>query len=539
MADQLGLHVWTRRTLLHVLSLLPFVGTSACRAGEDGGLPGPSAPALKPLIDVHCHLFNVTDLPAARFTQTVMLKNYAHRGPLRPWELALTKALNTIERLLQTGVVRAQAEAAAAPGLADQTMELTPTEETSLAKAQADAQQALAEGHAEGLGTVTRSDCERSSGLSPNLKSVVGWLRSLRSSRRALARELVAANHASGFEAKLLCPALVDYSHWLDAPLTSPIPDQMVAAARLSRDPVLPAVHGYMAYDPLRRALFRAGKLRPGDDWDPLAIVKDALVDHGFLGVKVYPPMGFRASGNAGAGQTYPPKVEDAFGGSDPTGRAIDEALDELWQLCVDLDAPVLAHAANSNMAGFNFGRRADPSYWLPVADHHPHLRIVLGHFGRFGTYADGQAPGGSCSGDVPFAKTWEAAFGRYIRARPECRLYADISFLSDIFRPQERKRAQGGLRAYLAAFDPAGRHLVYGSDWVMLGIEKEYPRRGGYPHRVADFLTECGLNDEAVAGVMQNNALRCLGLDGPTGLRRRLEAFLSRNGLPASRLPG
>src|SRR6266478_4088139 len=70
-----------------------------------------------------------------------------------------------------------------------------------------------------------------------------------------------------------------------------------------------PRVHGFVGFDPLRQALYddnRGG----APDGDPMAVVRRAIeVNHiavskstkltgGFIGVKLYPPMGFRATDN-------------------------------------------------------------------------------------------------------------------------------------------------------------------------------------------------------------------------------------------------
>jgi predicted TIM-barrel fold metal-dependent hydrolase len=115
--------------------------------------------------------------------------------------------------------------------------------------------------------------------------------------------------------------------------------------------------------------------------------------------------------------------------------------------------------------------------------------------------------------------------------------LFADVSYLSELFSPKDRKRCIDRLQLYLN-LDPGARHLVFGSDWVMLGIEKEYPKGGGYPHRVAALLADAGLGEEAIDGVMYRNALRLYGLDSDSVARRRLLGFYERHGLPATRLP-
>ena len=87
---------------------------------------------------------------------------------------------------------------------------------------------------------------------------------------------------------------------------------QTLVMARIARRKIDdgPRVHGFIGFDPLRKALYDRGKHK-ADESDPLAIVRTAIevnevpadgsatASGGFIGVKLYPPMGFQASGNA------------------------------------------------------------------------------------------------------------------------------------------------------------------------------------------------------------------------------------------------
>jgi predicted TIM-barrel fold metal-dependent hydrolase len=194
-----------------------------------------------------------------------------------------------------------------------------------------------------------------------------------------------------------------------------------------------------------------------------------------------------------------------------------------------------MAHAGNSNAGGEDFGRRADPAFWLDVVRTHPDLRILLGHFGGFATFSAGQQT--ECSDGLPFDASWEAVIGRFVAANPDSRLFAHISYLSEIFRRDDRARALTGMRRYLE-LDRGGRHLIFGSDWIMLGVEREFSRPPGYVRRVADFLAECGLDEAQIRDIFYGNAIRFLGLDTQSRARGRLLQFYAQHGLPPERLP-
>ncbi len=59
----------------------------------------------------------------------------------------------------------------------------------------------------------------------------------------------------------------------------------------------------------------------------------------------------------------------------------------------------------------------------------------------------------------------------------PDARIYVDMSFDAEILRGN----AKGALDFYASACEAAaddGRHVLFGSDWIMLGRE---PRAGSY----------------------------------------------------------
>lgn len=523
--------VWTRRKVLVQIASVPL---AACVTdGYAPKLPRPSG--VLQLIDAHCHLFNISDLPAASFTQIALLRQYQHSGPPTDAERRLRAALDAIEAILSSGVMSAAREAQLGPDvrlLQPERLVLSPHDQSRLDAHQREAEAALRELSR----TQALARCGGGAVLTPSLGSILTWLRDLRSRRATLTRRLKEAHTKSGYSPRLLCPALVDYANWLQQPLRSPLPDQIRVAGIIAQNTSLPAVHGYAPFDPLRRALVRQHLPVIDGAWDPLAVVRDALINHAFIGVKLYPPMGFRASRNSGSGNTFPPHVQALFGSSEATGAALDQSLEELWQTCRELDAPIMAHGANSNAAGLDYGRRADPTYWLDVARRHPELRIMLAHFGRFRNVAAG-LPIPSCNDDVPFEQTWEAVIGDFVRANPQSNLYADLSFMSELFHANERARAVSRMKLYLER-DPRAEHLVFGSDWVMLGIEKGYTGGGGYPHRVASFLRDAGLDDDGISRVMYGNAIKFLGLQQGSRTRARLAAFYAAHDLPESRLP-
>jgi predicted TIM-barrel fold metal-dependent hydrolase len=312
----------------------------------------------------------------------------------------------------------------------------------------------------------------------------------------------------------------VDYSKWLGEEVASSLSAQAEVMRAISMRKQGPAVHGYIGFDPLRQVYYRHGYERES----PLAIVRRALEMQGFIGVKLYPPMGFKPAGN-GPGQTYPEVVLETIGRT--LSDDLNQALDELYQLCVDLDAPILAHGADLNGAGPDYAERADPTFWLPVFAKFRTLRVCLAHFGRISYRAAG-APAGL---GFPEA-SWEWALGQHLRRDPQAQVFADLSYFSDILSANaERRQALArDMGRFIREFDPDVHHLMFGTDWIMMGLESQYP---AFAAAVAEFLSkDCALSDLAVQRVFVGNAERFLGLRPGDGARRRLLAFYRAHGV-------
>ncbi|HXY59880.1 MAG TPA: twin-arginine translocation signal domain-containing protein [Methylocystis sp.] len=160
----------------------------------------------------------------------------------------------------------------------------------------------------------------------------------------------------------------------------SPIPDQIQVMSKISAL-TNGRVHCYAPFDPLKQVAYELGGFR----YSPLDIVSRAIQENGFIGVKLYPPMGFRPYGNADLASNFwdrdwiPPLLRRA-----DTGKRLDQALSALYEWCrrPGNDAPIMAHTAPSNGPDKAFLRLTDPSCWESTVAAFPGLRVNFGHFG-------------------------------------------------------------------------------------------------------------------------------------------------------------
>lgn len=534
--------------------------------GPDSSLAGGGVP----IVDAHCHVFNASDLPAARFLRQVVFEDYPrqayHTFGIRDpdvrdivYELLLRllgadrapSAMEEIEVLSGRRPARQGAQsivAARNSAIRDTanflievdkrrrgivTMNVPQDGSPAASKEEkflafflgSERMKILAD---QPLTQVQATAASRSAFLANNgLGRYLSWFSLFRLYRHVLVEKLVSDTKSQGFSPIMVTPALVDYDEWLFEDVRSPLGQQgdvmSMISQRFAKGADLPLVHGYMGFDPLREVAYRAGKPTASS----LATVRKALVEQGFIGVKLYPPMGFRPSHNAGP---YPKRTIDRLG-FDPSGK-LDEALRDLYRLCVLLDAPVLAHGYASNGAGPAYERRGDPAYWLPIFKEFPKLRACIAHFGRFDVKSVGR------ESDALPEGSWEWSLGEFIRELPRRNIYVDISYFSEVLSATSTERANLAqyFKTWVANFDPDVDHILFGSDWIMLGKENGYDR---YVSSVNFFLrNDCGFSDDICDKVFRRNAMRYLPLERWSTGRGRLSNFYRKNGLDEARIP-
>jgi len=455
------------------------------------------------LIDLHCHVFNATDLPVSEFIYRVVRQRY-NADPD-----GLVLGLGAILDLL----------AGNAPTAVDELADI-----------------------GQGQPTPSAASVVDTSGAG----GILDWVRLFGHSRRELIARLGGFYTATHNPCPLIAPALVDYNCWLDNPDIEDqrLTDQVAVMGAIAKLPGTPRVHGFVGFDPIRAILAPNGYNPAGgtalDTIDPHELVRDAVNNHGFLGVKLYPPMGFRAWHNGKGDITFSPVVKRYIdlvypGISDrQLGHLIDTELEKLYRYCADQGVPILAHAFNSNQAEECTGWRASPQYWGEVIDNfstpEKPLRICLGHFGSFNAHTKFSA----CA-DAFGAKAWEIIIGGILASSKAQYVYADLSYLSELLDQSAAGQVQRGkmrdqFKSFINKYDTAAEHICYGSDWIMLGLEPGHQR---YHLALGDFLrNDVQLNSAQLANIYFSNAVRFLGLRPGDQSRTRLEKFYQDNNI-------
>jgi len=480
----------------------------------------PAAP--KSLIDMQCHVFNATDLPAITFINTVVRERFGQDPD------GIMPGVGLLMEFVAGNAPRAADE------LADLRGKPRPPSDFDT-------------NGGGGEGFVFPPVTEEPDIGEDTQGGLIAWLHLFGLSRRDLIAKLRGHYTSTGKQCVLMTPALVDYNAWLKHPerKNRRLTDQVAVMGELARQPGTTRVHGFVGFDPIRAILAEVGRNPVGvvsvPPIDPHKLLRDAITRHGFLGVKLYPPMGFRALHNDDPVMVFPQHVRDdvnsdGIGDSD-LGKLIDAQLSKLYKFCAKNGVPILAHGYNSNQAGQCFGWRASPQYWREVIQKfstaEKPLRVCVAHFGRF----DAHQVNANCVATGMLPDMWEAIFGTILSEPGSEFMFADLSYFAEILDrtegfQQRRAKLRDKLKKYLEKHDPDVKHLCYGSDWVMLGLEKNNER---YHEELGAFLSDdVGLTQKQLNGVFFGNAIRFLGLGPDDQGRARLKNFYGSNNISA-----
>jgi predicted TIM-barrel fold metal-dependent hydrolase len=381
----------------------------------------------------------------------------------------------------------------------------------------------------------------------------IRWALLYTRNRYELAEELDQLHGKIGHKSRivLMTPAIVDFSKWLEDEDQLSIQDQVDVMTRIACRRGGPRVHGFIGFDPLRQALYDHHRRSPAD-MDPMAVVRRAIevnqivvgdstrTTGGLVGVKLYPPMGFRATDNrhlpdATFNEPAYLRSPDTGLGSQIGGK-LDAALSKLYTWCSANNVPIMAHTSHSFGPSSDYEGRADPIFWADVIKQNafPQLRINLAHFGHFNKAVQYPRPQNYVD------ECWEWTVGKILTSSAE--VYADISSLGEILKTGSSRKIVECMKAFKEHFPNSDERLLYGTDWSMIAQEERFPKLFSsrpFPDLMILFLRAVGYDDAQIEGIMFRNAVRFLGLGkaefekfGEKSTRGRLEKFYAAHNL-------
>ena len=532
--------------------------------------PAPSSTAGPPAIDVHCHIFNILDMPAYAFVVDVVVENPALRPIAAPFARMLVEVCKTQaktaddEKAVVTAIVNnplfprpplvtiADVTTMLSGGIQNYLNRYTSLSASPLDLSllpQADAMILdLFDAFVPGVVDKSKTLAENAVPIATQLPALVAalqapttpgvpftayvaqfltkWAPELAKYRFQIADDAVAI--FGGVSVPLfMAPASLDITNWLptaaeDAPPT-PLAKQAELMSLISLiQPDNRALHGFIGFDPWRQVVDEANNTHP----TALEIVQNAIETQGFVGVKIYPPMGFQAIGNA----SLPDSDFQSLQPASITGRGakIDAALMKLYTYCNANEVAILAHCAASQGPTPQAAMKAHPMHWKALLDGNPAfkgtLRVCLGHFGGLWNFDGGTA---TC---------WTPVVAQYLGSGDYPFLYADLGDFANILNRDASDKITailGNLQPLLASNPKARERLLYGTDFHLLGREPQYEKY--YAQTVAQILPALGTAD--LKGFLGGNAVRFLGLAPGGKLRARLEKFYIDHGKNPAKL--
>lgn len=354
----------------------------------------------------------------------------------------------------------------------------------------------------------------------------------------------------------LFVPLMIDFEYWFLNTPDNPIQSQVESVYRNVVLPYKGRIHPFVPFDPARELAFRkklpnpdASKQGIPEEVSSLKLVKDAIRNKGFIGVKVYNTLGYRPLGNAAVDKErrsiFRKNGMESYIAL--TGEEIDEVLEELYAYCVKEQVPLTAHCVSNGIEAYPGASLvfAGPRYWRPVLDKYPNLHLNLAHYGWSQPHAfppRGWRPSWTRRPSRPSddidpdggESNWTSEITEMLPHYKH--LYTDVAHHGVVVEKDVPKF----IASYRAiVHDYPGvlqERLLYGTDWHVftrmdnfLSFEERY-------HRI---WQEKGLFSEAeVDHIMGGNALQFLGLlpkntprgHGWTKNRERLEEFYAKH---------
>lgn len=554
----------SRRNLLYMLG----AGVAAATLPGCVGRPAPGLCSPIPggrVIDVHCHFFNASDVPVSGFVRYVVMGEIREEVFPKVKGARARRLFNALIALL-VEILSKQATSAASEAARirarqpiETTTEIQQRKTDSLTDSLLEMDRRARGGDVRALAGEVFDEPPDYMALLDQLTNDAGLTNIVsrsqplsRSKARELAvalqnrpsktqryiyfalllledREAIAREYARVFAhsgcVSLVTPSFLDMQKWLgnQRPRSS-IAEQIevmdLLQIELGRSSAPLHMHSFVGFDPWHVA----------EDSRLFRRVKEAIMERGFVGVKLYPPMGFRASANDDKNLGFPNGA--------PSGVTIDRTLKELYRWCGENDVPIMAHAENSLGSNCGYGKRASPEWWGPVLKDHPKLRVSLAHFGSFDErWRRGQfpTPTPKCAADAYEGKAWETIIGE-AKKNGRDNLFADVSYLSELTSPEYDENIKGLIHGYLGEFrknyDRNARHLLYGTDWTMIAKEID---NNNYLSSMGRELSAAGFTQDQQQNIFWKNAARFLGLGKNQESRRRLENYCSNNRIDKS----
>ncbi len=273
--------------------------------------------------------------------------------------------------------------------------------------------------------------------------------------------------------------SMVDFDRWVGSCNNSysPLADQILLMERISVE--------------------SAGYLRPIVSYNPwtdieendhaVDLVEEALRYRGFVGVKIYPPIGYFPSENY-QNPEYPKSL------ARPDLRLVDEKLGRLFEICREIGRPVMAHANRSRGRDQAHNILGGPEAWARFFDSKQNFgtRINLGHMG--GETAKDQL-------------SWTLKFVDIMKSDSAKFLYGDLGYWEGLAAGEKTAldRLLKILDIDVSNSEKAIDRVMFGTDWFMTSKERDW---NNYAVNMQQVLSKY-IDEDSLEKIFSSNASR------------------------------
>ena len=342
------------------------------------------------------------------------------------------------------------------------------------------------------------------------------WALSLSKEVIEIAEELVETFEMDKID--LYVPLVIDYEYWFKNTKDIQIDKQIDHIYNNIIIPYQGKIHPFVPFDPAREIVFRKNMKNPDrkpERHGSFKLVKDAIENKGFIGVKLYNAMGYKPFNNHLVDKNRQKislhKKRYVF-----KGEEYDEVLSELYDYCIKEEIPITTHCGMEGTesypdASFDFGQA---KFWKEVLDQDrfKNLRLNLAHFGWNKKEAFDH--------ERSWVKIIAEMLGKYKN------LYTDVSH-HEVVKPENNSYFKSTYSTLTSNYPSLSKKLLFGIDWHVI---KRLPDYSKFKERYLEILRHNNMfNENEIEDFLGGNAIKFLGLLPGNKNRKRLERFYKK----------
>lgn len=354
------------------------------------------------------------------------------------------------------------------------------------------------------------------------------WAATLSKEVIDIAKELIETYDKDKIE--LYVNKVLDYEYWFESTYDSPVRYQIDYVYEKIHIPYKGKILSFVPFDPARELAFENEMLDPDGKMEirgSLELVKDAIQNKGYIGVKLYNSLGYKPIDNASVDHLRWKKIKPhkKWGYRVFKGKDYDRVLAKLYDYCVAKDVPITAHCVMEGIesyhnASYDFGRAI---FWRDVLKTWPNLRVNLAHFGwgRLGYHWKNSWVKDICKMMVDFDNLYADTACHGILTKQNSQRYK--SDYKDMRRDLSSYRAQD-------FWPKIKKRILFGIDWHVIKRVENFEH---FMKEYIEILKHDNLfSKKDIEDFLGGNALRFLGLLPGGENRKRLLSFYNKHNL-------